>query len=258
MSLRSKYAREVLGTFGRGYHANWFPDTPCPLGTYGRIEDDVLIAYGNLRDIGIRYDIDHDTIPSALEINVSGNVSIASKLQGTSNANLPHIPEASVGLGMEFASAGSFAIAAEEVYEDRITNPGLLVQQLIDAKDRGKWDSAYRIVTGVLRMPVATILIAQADNTKVELSLDGTLTPSIKELGKASVSTKFLWESSGLMKYAPAREAVPIIQLHKLSLGFWPFLPPRLRTYSMENVKDSGAEESWQLVLDEQLPARPE
>jgi hypothetical protein len=258
MSLRSRYAREVLGTFGSGYHANWFPDTPCPLGTYGRIQDDVLIAYGNLRDIGVHYDIDTDTIPSALEINVSKNVSIAAKLQGSADASLPHIPAASVGLGMEFGSEGAFAIAAAEVYEDRITNPGTLEEQLIKAKDQGKWDSDYRIVTGVLRMPVATILISQADNTKVELSLDGTLIPSIKELGKASVSATFHWESSGLMKYAPARNAVPIIQLHRLALGFWPFQPPRLRTFSMETVQNPGAEESWQLVLDEQLPARPE
>lgn len=256
MSLRSKYAREVLGTFGSGYHANWFPDTRCLLGTYGRIEDDVLIAYGNLRDLGINYDIDKDAIPSALAINGSRNVSVTSKLQGSANADLPHIPQASVGLGMEFGSEGSFAIAAEEVYEDRIANPGALTDQLIKVRDQGKWDSDYRIVTGFLRMPVATILIAQADKTKVELSLEGTLTPSIKELGKATVSTKILWESSGLMKYTPAHDAVPIIQLHRLARGFWPFGPPRLRTYSMERVEHPGAEESWQLVLDEQLPVR--
>ena len=256
MSLRSKYAREVLGTFGSGYHANWFPDTPCPLGTYGRIEDDVLIAYGNLRDLGVNYDIDNDKIPSALAINGSRNVSITSKLAGSASAALPHIPEASVGLGMEFGSEGAFAIAAEEVYEDRIANPGALEQQLIKLNDQGKWDSDYRIVTGVLRMPVATILISQADHTKLELSLEGTATAAIKELGKASVTAKFLFESSGLMKYAPARDAVPIIQLHRLSRGFWPFGPPRIRTYSMETVDQPGAEESWQLALDEQLPAK--
>src|SRR5262249_45169159 len=115
-------------------------------------------------------------------------IAITTKLAGSTKAELPHIPQASVGLGIEFKNEGSFAIAAEQVYEDRIANPGALEAQLIQLRDEGKWDSSFRIVTGILRMPVVTILISQANNTKLELSLEGTLIPSIKELGKANVT----------------------------------------------------------------------
>jgi hypothetical protein len=254
MSLRSKYARQVRRTFGKGYHAAWFPDTPHALGAYGRIEDDVFIAHGNISDLGVQYQIDKDTIPSALECNASKGVAITAKIKGKTNSDLPHIPEASVGLGIDFKGEGSFAFAAEAVFEDRIKNPGSLESQLIDLKDQGKWDSSFRIVTGLLRMPVATILISEHSNTKLELSLEGTLTPAIKELGKASVSANVLWESSTVMKYIPARNASPIIQMHKLDRRF-PFFPPRLRTFSMERMEEPGSEEVWKLVLDDEIPS---
>jgi len=257
MSLRSKYAKQVRRTFGNGYHAAWLPDTPHAIGAYGRMEDEVFVTYGNIRDLGVEYDVDEDTIPSALEINASKGVAITPKVAGETNANLPHIPKASAGLGIEFKAEGSFIIAAEECYEDRIMNPGALEAQLRTLREQGKWDSSFRIVTGVLRMPVATILIPQANDTKLELSLEGTLIPSIKELGKASVTAKFHWESSAVMKYAPARNAVPIIQLHRLSPGFL-FRPPRLRTFGMERIEAPGAEEVWRLVLDDEIPAELE
>jgi hypothetical protein len=249
MSLRSKYAKQVHSTLGSGYHAAWYPDTPHTVGTYGRMEDDVFMPYGNVVDLGVKYDIDPDITPSALQITASESVSITTKLQGETNANLPHIPQASVGLGIDFKSEGSFVITADEVYEDRIRYPGALESQLRQLQKEGKWDSSYRIVTGVLRMPVAMIIISQASNTKIELSIEGTLTPSIKELGKASVNASFQWESNVTMKFVPARNAVPIIQLHRLSPCF-PFWPPRLRTFAMETAKEPGAEEVWQLVPD--------
>jgi hypothetical protein len=215
------------------------------------MEDDVFVSSGNIADLGVKYDIDKDTIPSALEISASKGVAIATKFEGETNANLPHIPEASVGLGIEFKSEGSFIITADEVYEDRIANPGALEVQLRQLRERGKWDSSYRIVTGVLRMPVAKIIISQASNTKLELSLDGTLTPSIKELGKATVNASFHWESTATAKYVPARNAVPIIQLHRLVPGFL-FQPPRLRVFGMEKVVAAGAEEAWRLVPDDE------
>lgn len=257
MSLRSKYARQVRRTFGSGYHAAWYPDTPHAIGAYGRMEDDVFFAYGNIRDLGVQYDIDQDTIPSALEVNMSEGVVITTKIAGRTNAHLPHIPRASAGLGIEFKAEGSFVIAAEQVYEDRIMNPGALEAQLRTLREQGRWDSSFRIVTGVLRMPVATILISQASNTKLELSLEGTLTPSIKELGKADVTANFHWESSAVMKYAPARNAVPIVQLHRLAPGFF-FWRPRLRTFKQERIEAPGAEEVWRLVPDDQILAEVE
>jgi hypothetical protein len=254
MSLRSKYARQVRRTFGSGYHAAWYPDTPHAIGAYGRMEDDVFVAYGNIHDLGVKYVIDQDTIPSALELNASKGVAITTKIEGETNAELLHIPKASAGLGIEFKNEGSFAISADQVYEDRIMNPGALEAQLITLREQGKWDSSFRVITGILRMPVATILISQSGDTKLELSLEGTSTPSIKELGKASVNANFLWESSAVMKYAPARNAVPIIQLHRLAPGFL-FFPPRLRTYAMERVEAPGVEELWRLVPDDEIPA---
>ncbi|HEY5864385.1 MAG TPA: hypothetical protein VI542_02365 [Candidatus Tectomicrobia bacterium] len=253
MSLRSTYARQVGRTFGSGYHAAWYPDTPHAIGAYGRMEDDVFVAYGNIRDLGVRYDIDQDTIPSALELNASNGIAITTKVAGGTNADLPHIPQASAGLGIEFKAEGSFTIAAEQVYEDRIANPGALEAQLRTLREQGQWDSSFRIVTGMLRMPTTTILISQASDTKLELSLEGTLTPSIKDLGKVSVSANFHWESSAVMKYAPARNAVPIIQLHRLAPGFL-FWPPRLRVFAMERIEAPGAEDVWRLVPDNEIP----
>jgi hypothetical protein len=257
MSLRSAYAKQVRQTFGPGYHAAWFPDTSHKIGTYGRMVDDVFMPCGNLQELGVTYTTDIDTIPSALNITSSKGVAITTKLQGETNQNLPNIPQASAGIGIEFKSEGSFILAAEEVYEDRIANPGQLEAQLIALKKNNQWDSDFRIITGILRMPVATILISQSKNTKLELSIEGSLTAAINELGKAGVSANFLYESSTVLKYAPARNAVPIIQLHQLVSRF-PFLPPRLRTFSANAVDAPGAQLEWGLAIDDSLSKETE
>jgi len=249
MSLRSKYASQVKRTFGSGYHAAWYPDTPHKLGAYGRMEDDVFVSFGNIKDLGVPYSIDVDKIPSALEVSASKGVAITAKGKGEVNPNLPHIPQGAAGMGIQFNSEGGFTLAAKEVFEDRISNPGSLETHLKKLRAKGAWDSSFRIVTGVLRMPVATVLIAQSDNTKLELSFSGTATPSINELCNLDVSANFHWQSSAVMKYGPARDATPIIQLHRLTLGFL-FSPPRLRTFSMETIKAPGGDQDWRLVLD--------
>ena len=94
MSLRSKYAKQVRRTFGSGYHAAWYPDTPHALGAYGRMVDDVFIARGNIRELGVAYSIEKDPIPSHLELNASEGVAITTKAEGVTNAELPHIPQA--------------------------------------------------------------------------------------------------------------------------------------------------------------------
>jgi hypothetical protein len=250
MSLRSKYARQVRETFGRGYHAAWLPDTPHEIGSYGRMEDDVFVSCGNIRELGVAFTVDVDRVPSALTINASRGVAVTSKLKGETNAGMPHVPQASAGLALEFKSEGSFAIAAEETYEDRIKDPGKLEEELRRVRSKGKWDSSYRVVTGVIRMPVATILISSSDDTKLEMSLEGTATPAVRELGKASVSANFRWESSSVMKFSPARNAMPILQLHRLKSGFL-FFPPRLRTFAKASARDGGAKEEWSLALDD-------
>lgn len=250
MSLRSKYAKQVRRTIGSGYHAAWYPDTKHALGAYGRMVDGVFTSYGKIEDLGITYDVDEDKQPSSLEIYSTGGVSLSTKAEGETHLELPHVPEASVGLGFDFKSEGAFVIASDEVYEDRIANPGALEAQLRKLRTVGMWDTGFRIVTGILRMPVAKVIISQAEDTKVELSLKGTLAPSIKDLGKASVSATVHFESTATVKYLPARDAMPIIQLHRLAPRFL-FRPPRLRTFSEFGLNDPGAEEDWSLVLDE-------
>lgn len=258
MSLRSKYARAVRETLGGGYHASWFPDTKHEIGVFGRMVDDVFVSHGDLqslcRDVGIdiEIEVEEDTVPSKLDVSSSKGVGVTIKVEGSVNPSLPHIPEALAGVGIDFASEGAFTISAAQVFEDRIKHLGALEQALRELRKKGKWDSSYRIVTGRLRMPTATILISQSDNTKVEMSLDGTSTASIEELGKANVSARFLFESSRIMKYTPARNVAPILQIHKF-LPRFPFGPPRLRMYS------GGApllirDDDWCLVLDTARP----
>ncbi len=264
MSIQQKYARQVRHAFGQGYHAAWYPDRDLKIGDYGRMEGGVFNSRGNLSDFGIHIDLDVDESASKLEINLSKHVSISVKAAGETNAFLPSVPKAEAGIALEFEREGAFAIAAENVFEDRLRNYAALEAQLEELKDSGQWDSRdFYIVTGVLRMPVATIIIAQEKKTKVEISLEGTVTPAIPELGKASVTPSFLFESSATVKYAPARDATPIIQLHRFKGT--PFGPPRLRDFSRSadlggartSASDPSAaqnEERWQLILADEVP----
>lgn len=215
-SLAQLYATEIRRHLG-GYHATWLPDTSLRLGDVGILQDGVFVRQGDLSHFGIEFAARPDSTPSRLDYTASNNVQVTFKASGESNTALPGLPVAQAGVGFAFVRAGEFALRAEEAYEPTIDDLFDLQRQLRARLRRGDWQGNYLVVTGVVQTPVLTLIIAKSDGAKVELSVEGTLTPAVPALGKAGIGLGVVRQSGGVLKLDPGLDVTPFVRLHRMT-----------------------------------------
>ena len=67
------------------------------------------------------------------------------------------------------------------------------------------------IAARVLEIPCFTLFLSQTANSKIELTLDGTMTPSIRELGKVGVSVTTASSHGQYVKIVGAKDVTPLV-----------------------------------------------
>ena len=215
-SLAQLYAAEIRRHLG-GYHAAWLPDAALRLGDVGILQDGVFVRQGDLSHFGVEFAARPDSSPSRLDYTASDSVQVTFKASGETNAALPSLPVAQAGVGFAFQRAGEFALRAEEAFEPTIDDLFDLQRQLRVLLRRGDWQGDYLVVTGVVQTPVLTLLIAKSDGAKVELSVEGTLTPAVPALGKAGVTLGVAHQSGGVLRLDPGKDVTPVVRLHRMT-----------------------------------------
>ena len=215
-SLAQLYAAEIRRHLG-GYHAAWLPDTALRLGDVGVFQDGVFVRQGDLSHFGVEFAARPDSSPSRLDYTASNSVQVTFKASGETNAALPSIPVAQAGVGFSFAHAGEFALRAEQAFEPTIDDLFDLQRQLRALLKRGDWQGDYLVVTGVVQTPVLTLVIAKSDGAKVELSVEGTLTPAVPALGKAGIALGVVHQSGGVLRLDPGTDVTPFVRLHRMT-----------------------------------------
>jgi hypothetical protein len=213
MSLSSNYVKRIADAFGKTTFAAWYPDAKYSLGDYGLISDNVLVPYGNLRDLGIRFDIASDTGNTPFGVKQSREVSFSFKAAGEAHPGVPGVPLASAGIGFQLRGEGAFVIVAPESYLDQIDYYGSLGSQISELVEEGRWDPDFRVVVQVRRMPLATVLISESRESSVEFSLGAIAGPTLNDLCRADLGSALTSRSAGAMVIGPAVEVGPIMQL---------------------------------------------
>ncbi len=206
------------------YYPAWLPNTRFELGDIGEMDGVAFRREGNLKDLGISFDVRPDPKPSALDIISGEGASITFKAAGQVSEAMPSIPSGSAGVSVDFGREGAFFIQADDVHEPSISDIIKLQHDILDAYKRGTWKLGWKVVVKLTQSANAVILVSQSANAKVEISASGDVPAGSFKLTDASVKLAFAHTSGDIVRVDRGQEVTPLIQLAGIHWKQgWPF-----------------------------------
>jgi hypothetical protein len=215
LSIEQSYANTLKHRFGE-YRPIWLPTTGVAPGDIlllnrsGSLERvDSLFTYPPSKNLPVK--VKQGTANVPIDFVSTSSVTVNNKLSGGTNVNLPNVPQANVGISIVFKNEGDFIMYADGATESSIDNLIELEDPLDKLLHSHEWEERFIIAARVLSTSIFTLLIAQTSNCKVEFSLDGTLTPSLRELGKAGVTVNTVSSTGNYLKFIGATNLTPLV-----------------------------------------------
>lgn len=214
-SIEQEYASTLKKRFG-DYRPIWFPTTAITPG-------DILLLNpsGSFQPVGslsthpetagLPVNMTQGSAHVPIDFVSTSSVTVNAKLSGATNVNLPNVPQANVGISIFLQNEGDFLMYADDAIESSISNLIALEDPLNTLLHNHQWDERFIIAARVLSTPLLTLVIAQTSNCKVEFSLEGTLTPSIRELGRAGVTATTVSSTGNYLKFIGATNVTPLV-----------------------------------------------
>ena len=172
-SIVKLYTAEMRKKYGNVYAA-WKPGSHYELGDYGVLKGYVFEYHGNIRQLGLDFDIIADSTPSNENYRSSG-VS-ATKIAADGGAVVLEGVNTAAGFNIEFSNQNSVLYEALNVHTNKIADVAKLGKQLIDMYESDtpgangvEWVKDYVVITEIDAADSATIIISNTRNAKIEL-----------------------------------------------------------------------------------------
>jgi len=214
------YVKGIKKKF-RNYFAAWLPNEPLKLGDVGILEENFFTRITSLQELGISFQEREDPDSSPIDFVSESGVSFAFKSAGETNPNLPGIPEAKAGIGIEFSQEGTFVVKAEQSFEPSIENIAGVQKEVLEAFKEGKWEKRWAIIVRIVKTPVASILISTSSQSKIELSVESDITKGTIDLGNANIEFIAKTQKGGIFKSIGATNITPFFQLARIKRRWW-------------------------------------
>jgi hypothetical protein len=112
---------------------------------------------------------------------------------------------ASAGLSLAFDNAGDLALSATNATEAYIDNLLKVETSLRELYRVGQWDAGLIVAAKVLQVDSFTMFLAENDDSKVEVTLSGALTPAVSEVGKLGVKISVNNSSGKVLTIGPVQ-----------------------------------------------------
>ena len=206
----------------KNYYAAWLPNEKLRLGDVGVLRGKLFTRVTSLADLGITFAERPDADPTPIDYVSESGVSMYFKGAGEVNTNLPNVPEGKAGVGVEFSREGAFVLKAPESYEPSIENIAQLEGQLIEAYKAGRWKSDWAVIVRLVQTPLATIMVSNSSQSKIEFSAEGSLPPGAPvDLGSAGIEFGVKVQKGDVIKFVGAKNLTPLFQLAKVMSKPW-------------------------------------
>ncbi len=198
------------------YWAAWLPNSKFFLGDVGILEGKIFTRLSSLKNLGFTFKVYKDKDPSPIDYVSESSVSVYFKLSGETNDYLPNIPQAKSGIGIEFSKQGAFVVQAAETYEQTIQDLLHLQGQIIPAWKEGRWNKNWTVIIKIIKAPLASFLISNSSESKIEFSAESDLSSGLAELGKASTKFSVRSQKGDVLKILGAKNVSPLFMLAKI------------------------------------------
>lgn len=235
----------------KNYWAAWLPNSKFNLGDVGTLDGNIFKKFSSLEALKINFDVEKGNSPSPIDYVSESGVSMFLKVAGQTNSTLPNIPQAQAGIGVEFGTKGAFVVQASETYEHSIRDILSLENSIIDAYTDGSWDKHWFVIVKLIEAPVATFLISNSSQSKIELSIEGNLSSGLAQLGKAETQCSITAQQGDILKIIGARNVSPLFQLARIKTRW--FQEPTLKF-----IRPSESSSQLDLITPELLRDNPD
>jgi len=202
------------------YYATWMPGMAMKLGDVGFLKGNQFIYVTSLDNLGVDFKIREDDSPSPLNIQSQTGVKLIFKPSGKISTDLPSIPEAEAGIGIEFGEEGAFVFRTNECYEpaiDDILSLGRKIKKLLLS---GKWNKDYVVIVRLIKTPFASIYISKEANSKIEISVKSDLSFETIDLGDAKLEFSVKSMKGSIIDIPGAKNITPFFQIASLKQSF--------------------------------------
>lgn len=216
------YVRGVKKKF-KNYYAAWLPTERFELGDVGILKRDLFTKVTNLKALRISFKTRSKPDPSPIDFVSDAGVSIAFKAAGETRPDLPSIPAADAGIGIEFGQEGAFLIKAPASVMSWIEDIATLQDEVRKAYLQGAWHPNWAAIVRLVTAPNATIMISQSAHSRIELSAAGTVPSGPVDLGNANINFTVKSQQGDLLHIQGAQNVSLLFQLVRIKSNFLGF-----------------------------------
>lgn len=221
-TIAELYVRGVKKKFNN-YYAAWLPTERFTLGDVGILKRDLFTRVTNLKALGISFQTDSKPEPSPIDFVSESGVSLAFKAAGETRSDLPSIPTAEAGVGIEFGQEGAFLIKAPESFVSWIKDIATLQEQVRQAYLNGSWHPKWAAIVRLVTAPHATILLSQSSQSKIEFAAEGQVASGPVDLGEAHVNFTVKSQKGDILRIMGAKNVSLLFQLVRIESSFLGF-----------------------------------
>lgn len=206
-----------------GYYAAWLPIERFKLGDVGVLDGNLFRRITSLADPALQISFKErpDDEPAPINYVSDSGAKLHFKAGGEVNPNLPNIPKAKVGIGVDFSQTGAFVINAPEVYAPSVENIRQVGANIISAYRAGIWEEDWAAIVEIIYAPVATYIISRSSGSKLEFSVEGDAKVGSIDFGNTSVEFELKSQMGDVFSSIKARDTTPFFRLARIKTTWY-------------------------------------
>ncbi|MFZ2632066.1 MAG: hypothetical protein WA081_09405 [Desulfosalsimonadaceae bacterium] len=196
--------------------ANWEPGKPVELGDYGTLAGEAFIHIGNIKDLGMGFDVREDDTPDRKYFSSEGSTEIKLNMKGA--ATLSGAINAKATLEINFGSKEAVFFNAAECRFSMIRDKAAVGKEIMKRCKAHDWDRDWALVTDLVRSGATTIAISGADHASVIFEASGNVDKI--NLSDASVGLNVANQKNVGYIVDAQKGLIPLIGLSKIQPTF--------------------------------------
>lgn len=209
----TQYIKEIRE--GLGLWPVWPPGTPINLGTIGVFDQERnFVAISDLSNLGITFQTSSDPTPNDIEYVSKSGVEIRMKLKGKSAKGFQSLAKLDAGVGFNFKWTGATVFRAKACYYNRIADQPKLRRDIL-ALSRSDWNNNWVVVSEVVNAGPTTILVANANNSGLELRATADVKAGGIDIADVSLGLHAAYQSSMAYKEIAKEGLTPLFRALK-------------------------------------------
>jgi hypothetical protein len=154
-SAAKTYQEEMHGNVG--FFATWLPGDHIEVGDVGTLEASRFRKATSLAELGITVEVSRKASPQDMQYSSRSGASV----RVSSGAAVEGVPGVSAEIDVQFTRAGAFLFHASNLRQERLEGRGALATAILQAHERGAWNTAWFLVEALHHAECATIIVAE-------------------------------------------------------------------------------------------------